>query len=101
MNFEIKATNMFIKQIKNLDKKSRHIIHEKIQLIKENPFRYKRIHSKLFRRVFRVRFSINKKETRLIYVLLQPKIIIACLIDRKKDYKNLESFLKKILQEVK
>ena len=50
MNYKIVFTEMIQKQIKNIDSKSKRIIHEKIQLIKENPFRNKKIHSKkLFR----------------------------------------------------
>ena len=96
MNFKIIPSKIFLKQIEKLDKKSKQLIQEKINLIKENPYRFKKIHSKKFSRVFRIRFSINKKETRLIYTLLPPDIILACLLDRKNDYKNLEEFLKKI-----
>ena len=96
MKHKIIPSTNFIKQIKKLDLNSKEIIYNKIQLIKENPYRYKKIHSNKFSRVFRVRFSINKQETRLIYVILEPNIILVCLLDRGKDYKNLERYLKKI-----
>jgi len=96
MKHKIIPSNTFIKQIEKLDINSKKIIHDKIQLIKENPYRYKKIHSKKFSRVFRVRFSINKQETRLIYVIIEPNIIIVCLLDRGKNYKDLEKYLKKI-----
>ena len=96
MKHKIIPSANFIKQIKKLDINSKKIIHEKIQLIKENPYRYKKIHSKKFSRVFRVRFSINKQETRLIYVIIEPNIILVCLLDRGKDYKDLEKYLNKI-----
>lgn len=96
MSYYIVSTKEFKKQFDKLSEKSKRIIHEKVKLIKENPFRYKRVHSKLFSKVFRIRFSIEKKETRLIYVVLQPKIILVCLLDRKKDYKDLEKYLKKV-----
>ena len=85
----------FNKQISKLDSKSKKIIYDKIQLIKQNPYRFKRIHSKKYSRIFRVRFNINKKETRLIYVVINPNIILVCLLDRKKDYNDLEKSLKK------
>lgn len=84
MNYEIKALKFFKKQILNLDKKSKRIIFDKIRLIKENPYRYKKIHSKQYSKVFRIRFSLNKKEIRLIYVILEPNIILTCLLDQKK-----------------
>ena len=96
MKFELKATEFFIKQVSKFPKKDKQAIKEKIELIKLNPYRFKAIHSKKFSRVFRVRMKIRGKETRLIYTLLESKIIIACLLSRKKDYKDLEKYLEKI-----
>jgi len=96
MNHQIKALKIFTEQISKLDKKSKQLIHDKIQLIKQNPYRFKRIHSKKFSKVFRIRFSLDKKETRLIYTIIEPSIILVCLLDRKKDYKDLEKYLKQI-----
>jgi len=96
MSHKIKALKNFTEQISKLDKKSKQIIHDKIQLIKQNPYRFKRIHSKKFSKVFRVRLNLNNKETRLIYTIIEPSIILICLLDRKKDYKDLEKYLNKI-----
>ncbi len=96
MNFKIIPSSNFNKQIIKLDLKSKRIIYDKIQLIKENPYRYKKIHSKKFLRVFKVRFNINKKDVRLIYVIIEPNIILICFLDRKRDYKDLEKYLRKI-----
>jgi len=96
MKYNIKALKFFKNQISKLDQKSKKIIYDKIQLLKENPYRYKRIHSKLYSKVFRIRLNINSKETRLIYVVIKPNIILVCLLDRKKDYKDLEKYLSKI-----
>ena len=96
----IKATNLFKKQIKDLNKNSREMIHEKIELIKSNPYRFKKIHSKNFSKVFRVRFSIESKETRLIYIVIEPNIILICLLDRKGNYKDLEKYIKKAKKEI-
>lgn len=99
MRFEIKALEFFKNQIEQLDEKSRRIIDDKIQLIKENPYRYKRIRSKSFSKVFRIRISLQKKETRIIYVIIKNNIILVCLLDRKKDYKDLEKYLDEIRKE--
>ena len=96
MTYKIKVLDLFLNQIKDLDQKSKVIIKEKIDLIKENPFRFKRIHSRLFTKVFRVRLNIQRKESRLIYVVLKPNVILVCLLSRKKDYKDLEKYLKKV-----
>jgi len=100
MNFVIKSLSFFTEQIENLDEKSRRVIYNKIQLIKENPHRYKRIHSKKYSKVFRIRLNIKSKETRLIYIVIEPNIILVCLLDRKKDYKDLEKYLVKIKKEL-
>lgn len=96
MSFKVISSRTFKKQFDDFDNKSKKLIYEKIQLIKENPYRNKKIHTKSFSRVFRVRLNIQGKEKRLIYVIISPKIILACLIDRDKDYKDLEKYLKKI-----
>ncbi|MBT4166436.1 hypothetical protein HOE04_05340 [archaeon] len=93
MSYNIKSLNFFKKQIKKLDSKSRKLIYDKIQLIKQNPYRYKKIHSKKYSRVFRIRFNIFGKEVRLIYVIIEPNLVLVCLLDRKKDYKDLEKYL--------
>ncbi len=96
MSYKIKALGFFKEQVSKLDVKSKRMIHDKIQLIRENPFRYKKIHSRHYSRVFRVRFDIKSKETRLIYAVIEPNIILVCLLDRKNDYKDLEKYLSKI-----
>jgi mRNA-degrading endonuclease RelE of RelBE toxin-antitoxin system len=96
MSYIVESSEIFKKQFDELDDKSKRIVYEKIQLIKENPYRNKKVHSKRFSRVFRVRLTIQGKEKRLVYVIIAPKIILACFIDRDKDYKDLEKYLKKI-----
>ena len=96
MSYQIKSLEIFNKQVAKLDPKSKRIIHDKIQLIKQNPYRFKRIHSKNYSKVFRVRMNIEQKETRIIYTIIEPNIILVCLLDRKKNYKDLEKYLEKI-----
>ena len=99
MSFTIKTLGIFLDQVKKFDRKSRRIIYSKIQLIKENPFRFKKIHSKQYSRVFRVRVNLNSKEMRIIYVVIEPNILLVCLLERKKNYQDLEKYLVKIKQE--
>ncbi len=95
MKFEVVATEFFIEQIENLDKKSKEQI-KKIKLISANPFRFKRIHSKTVHNVFRVRLNIQSNETRLIYAVLSPNIVLVCLLNRINNYTDLEKYLEKI-----
>ena len=96
MTYTVKPAEFFLEQLAELDEKSKQLIKNKIELIKENPFHFKRIHSKKFNKVFRVRLNLQGKETRLIYVVLEPNIILACLLDRNKNYTDLEKYLNKI-----
>jgi len=97
MKFELVATEFFIEQIEDLDKKSKDQIKEKIDLISSNPFRFKRIHAKTVHNVFRVRLNLQNKEIRLIYAVLSPNIVLVCLLDRKNNYTDLEKYLGNIL----
>lgn len=96
MKYNIKFFDYFGKQLKELDGKSKRAVKNKIDLIKKNPYRNKRIHSNSFRKVFRVRLNLRGKELRMIYVVVEPDIILVCFLDRKKDYKDLEKYLEKI-----
>ena len=96
MKFELVATEFFIEQIENLDKKSKGQIKEKIDLISSDPFRFKKIHTKTVKNVFRVRLNLQSKEIRLIYAVLSPNIVLVCLLDRKNNYNDLEKYLGKL-----
>ena len=99
MKFELVATEFFIEQIEDLDKKSKDQIKEKIDLISSNPFRFKRIHAKTVNNVFRVRLNLQNNEIRLIYAVLSPNIVLVCLLDRKNNYTDLEKYLGKFLDK--
>ena len=96
MSFELVPTEFFLTQVKSLPEKYRKQIQKKMELIKQNPFRFKNIHSRKFSKAFRIRMNIEGKELRLIYVLVGTRIIVAGLLDRSKDYKDLETYLSKI-----
>jgi len=99
MNFELIPSGIFLEQVKELPDKYKKQIRKKMELIKLNPFRFKAVHSKRFSRVFRIRLNIEGREVRLIYVVLGSKIIVACLLDRSRGYKDLENYLAKIQVE--
>jgi len=96
MKFEVKATESFQQQFDELSEKYKRQVKKKVELIETNPFRFKKIHSKHYSKAFRVRLNIEGKETRLVYVVLGSKIILVYLLDRSKEYKDLENYLAKI-----
>ena len=96
MSFELVPTEFFLAQVKGLPGKYRKQIRKKMELIKQNPFRFKSVHSRKFSKAFRIRMNIEGKEPRLTYVLVGTRIIVAGLLNRSKDYKDLETYLSKI-----
>lgn len=97
MSFEIKATKHFLGQLAELSDSAKQLVDQKIDLIAQNPYRYKKLRSKQLSKVFRVRLNLDGQEKRLVYTVLEPNIILVVLLDRKSDYKDLEKYLKKLL----
>ena len=95
MTYIIKPSNFFLEQVDDLSSEAAKLILEKLELVKENPFRYKRIHGHgLF--LFRIRFQDERKEKRVIYLVDKPDVKVLCILDRDKGYKDLKSYLKKL-----
>lgn len=95
MNFKIISTTGFQKQFDNLGLKYQFLIREKTNLIKQNPSRFKALKYP-GHKLFRVPLNFNSKEMRLIYKIIEPNIILLCLLKRKHDYKDLKKYLKNI-----
>ena len=94
MEYILESSELFLKQIKDLSDNGLKIVKDKIKLLKQNPYRNKRIYGyKLF--LFRVRFEDSKKEKRVIYLVNKPYVKLICILDRNKDYKDLSKYLKK------
>jgi mRNA-degrading endonuclease RelE of RelBE toxin-antitoxin system len=91
--YELKPSQIFLEQIEKLTKKSKSILKEKLLLLKENPFRFKKLNYKKYL-VFRIRFKNNQKAKRLIYLVEKEKIFLICILDRDKNYKDLKKYLK-------
>ncbi len=92
MEFTIRAHPFFVEQLDELSPDAKRNISRKIELLKTNPFRNKRIHGYPLL-LFRIRFEEIRKEKRPIYSVDMPLVKLICIVDRDKDYKNLEDFL--------
>ncbi len=75
MDYILRPSEFFLEQLDELSEKAKRILEEKLQMLKVNPFRFKRIegHS-LF--LFRIRFEDNQKEKRVIYLVDKPQVEI-------------------------
>lgn len=95
MDYILKPSFLFLKQVKVLSKKTKLILKEKLLLAKQNPIRSKRIKGyDLF--LFRIRFKDKNKELRVIYLLDKNEIKILCILDRSKNYSELKNYLKQL-----
>lgn len=93
--YNLLPSEFFLEQLDELTDKSKRIIEEKLLLIKENPYRHKRIQGyNLF--LFRIRFEDNHKEMRLIYLVDKPDVKLLCILNRDNDYKDLKKYLTKL-----
>ena len=101
MTFEIKATGFLLKQIEEYDEKTRKIIFDKKELLKINPYRYKKVNTDSYRHVFSIKFSHKAESKRLIYIVLENIIFLCFVLDRSKEYKDLEKYFKKIESEIR
>jgi len=91
LEFELKYTRFFEKQWLDYDGKTKHLIEDKLRLVKQNPFRYDTLEG--YKRVRRVKLSIEGKYQRLLYALHMPQtnqILILGVFEREKDYKDFE-----------
>jgi len=95
MEYEIKPSHFFLKQIEELGSEASKIVEDRLRLVKINPFRNKRIEGyNLF--LFRIRFEDNHKEKRIIYLVDNPFIKLICILDRDKEYNDLRKYLKSL-----
>jgi mRNA-degrading endonuclease RelE of RelBE toxin-antitoxin system len=95
MRYAIVPTKFLLEQIGEFDKKTRQVLYNKRQLIEINPFRYKHVDTPLYRHVFSVKFSHRGEDKRLIYVVIKNKIYLCFILDRSKQYKDLERYSKR------
>lgn len=93
MKFRIVPTKEFLEQAKQLDEKTKIIVDNKLDLLKENPYRYKKLPGYGLK-LFRIRFNVHNKAVRLIYTVIEPDVILICFISRKKDYRDLAKYIK-------
>ncbi len=95
MNYFLKPTHFFLEQLEALDNKTIRILERKFILLKENPFRFKRIKG-FDLLLFRVRFEDKRKEKRVIYLVNGREVELLCILDRDKEYKDLRRYLRNL-----
>ena len=96
--YVILPTNLFLEQLENFDLDFIERIYEKLKMLEENPFRNKSLVYSRYN-LFRIRLTNINKELRIIYRVKDRKVFILFILDRDKNYKDLEKYLKKVDDE--
>ena len=95
MSYILIPTRFFLEQLGELSYKGKQFLKEKLELLKVDPMRNKRIIGyNLF--LFRIRFLDFRKEKRIVYLVKGNEIKILCILNRDRNYKDLKKYLKKL-----
>ena len=95
LNFKVIPTKYFLKQFSQLNKQEKDLINKKIEFLKENPFRFKKLVG--FKNTFEIKITIKKSFSRLIYIIYKPEknnITIFGIFNRGKDFKDYYNYYK-------
>lgn len=95
MTYSLKPSRLFLQQIKELNESERHLIAEKLQLAKNNPFRYKPLKVQGLTKVFEIKITLQGLYSRMVYSVEGSEIKVECIVNRKNDFKDLMKMLYK------
>lgn len=93
--FHLKFTPHFLNQWQRYDEPTRIFMQKKLDLVKQNPFRFPKHEG--YRFVFKIKLSVERKYSRLMYAVFMPDqqhITILGIFDRGADYKDFERIFK-------
>ncbi|MBI2545697.1 hypothetical protein HYV81_00795 [Candidatus Woesearchaeota archaeon] len=101
MMFEIRTTKFLLEQVKDYDEKTKRIIFDKKELLKINPFRYKKVNTESYSHVFSIKLSHKAEAKRLVYIVLGNIVFLCFILDRSRGYKDLERYFRRIEKELR
>ena len=96
MKYHLKPSKFFLEQIDELSDDAARILKNKLQLVKQNPFRNKQLTGFDELTLFRLRMQDRNKEIRPIYLVDKQNIELICIVDRGNEYKDLRKYLRKL-----
>lgn len=91
--FNIRPSKYFLKQLSQLSSKELNLVEDKLQILKQNPFRYKKLEG--YKNTFEVKITINKNYSRLIYSVYIPhknEITVYGIFKRKNNFKDFRRY---------
>lgn len=93
MSYELKVSEVCYKQIEQLGSRTVTQLYRKLQMVKLDPFRFKALKG-FGIPVFRLRFSDQRRDMRLIYAVTANVILLLCILERSDDYRELVRIMK-------
>lgn len=97
--YEIRPSRVFLEQINDLTSAERELIAEKLDLARQNPFRYKSLRVPGLTKVFEIKLTLQDRYCRVIYTIDGDRIRVEGITNRKYDFKDLLPLLHKNRQE--
>ncbi len=92
MSYILCPSKVFLDQLREFSEQERHLILEKLDLAKLNPFRYKSLYSPGLK-VFEIKLTLGGVYSRLIYWVEGNEIKVAGVITRKNNFRDLVKLL--------
>lgn len=96
--YEVKPSKFFLKQLEKLNLKTIKIIYEKLRLLEINPKRNKSLEHQKYN-LLRIRISDINREIRIVYSITGSCVKVLFILDRSKNYKDLEKLIKILEKE--
>ena len=93
-DFRLSHTKFFLKQFKELTEKEKDLVNSKLDILKQNPFRYKKLNG--YKNTFEIKITLNQNYSRLIYATYMPEknyITIFGIFKRKDEFKDFKRYL--------
>ena len=95
MQYSIVPSRQALGELARLTPAAKTLIERKLCEASQNPFRNKRLHL-ADHPTFRIRFSDNSKELRLVYFVEKDALFIVGIFERKRAYADLLPRMKRL-----
>ena len=93
MNYVLRPSKVFLGQLPEFTEQERHLILEKLELARSNPFRNKSLYAPGLTKVFEIKITLKGIYSRIIYWVEGNEIKIAGVINRKNNFRDLLKLL--------
>ncbi len=93
MSYTLYPSKVFLNQLLEFNEQEKHLILEKLELAKLNPFRYKSLHAPGSTKTFEIKLTLKGIYSRLVYWIEGKEIKIAGIITHNNNFRDLVKLL--------